>query len=555
MLRLPAALAGLVALALLVPAGAQAAGEGGSGPQRAVDETQAEKIASRVPKLAEIHRENPDSYFSAIRKPGQRWEVSLWDPGESSKQVGLAIIDARSGKVIEAWTGFQVAWSMARGYPGAFGRSVNSPWVWVTLSVLFFLPFFDWRKPLRWLHFDLLVLLGFGLSLAFFNDANLGISVPISGLLLAVLLARLLAIGLRRSGREPPPLRLLFPWQALLFIGLFLLGFRAALNMVDGNVIDVGYAGVIGADKLLHGNALYGAFPKDNGAGDTYGPLLYLAYAPFELIWPWQGRWDDLPAAHAAAGVFDVACVAALFLIGRRLRDNALGVILAYAWLAFPFTVYVTNSGSNDALPAALVLFALALHARPMARGALTMAAGMSKFAPLALVPLMATHGMRDGWLRRSTRWKRFGLFALGALLVLGLAAALVFPTTSAETFWERTVGYQVGREAPFSVWGFYGGGWEVAQKVVQAATLVGAVAVAFVPRRDDLIGLAALAGAVLVAVELSATYWFYLYIVWFLGPALVAFLARPALSGLPVRRPRAEAPARSSPPAAAAGT
>jgi hypothetical protein len=162
---------------------------------------------------------------------------------------------------------------------------------------------------------------------------------------------------------------------------------------------------------------------------------------------------------------------------------------------------------------------------------------------------------MRDGWLLRSTRWKRFGLFALGALLVLGLAAALVFPTTSAETFWERTVGYQVGREAPFSVWGVYGGGWEVAQKVVQAATLIGAVAVAFVPRRDDLIGLAALAGAVLVAVELSATYWFYLYIVWFLGPALVAFLARPALAGLPVRRPRAEAPARSSPPAAAPGS
>ena len=62
-------------------------------------------------------------------------------------------------------------------------------------------------------------------------------------------------------------------------------------------------------------------------------------------------------------------------------------------------------------------------------------------------------------------------------------------------------------------------------------------------------------AGAVLVAVELSATYWFYLYIVWFLGPALVAFIARPALSGLPVTRPRAEAPARSSRPAAAAGS
>ncbi|MFM9127302.1 MAG: hypothetical protein ACKOTA_07065, partial [Solirubrobacterales bacterium] len=80
MLRLPAALAGLVALALLLPAAAGAAGSSGS--PRAVDEAQAERIASRVPKLAEVHRENPDSYFSAVRKPGQRWEVSLWDPGE-----------------------------------------------------------------------------------------------------------------------------------------------------------------------------------------------------------------------------------------------------------------------------------------------------------------------------------------------------------------------------------------------------------------------------------------------------------------------------------------
>ena len=548
MLRLAAAAACALAL-LAVPASAGAA----SAPQRPVSGPQAERLAAAVPRLAEEKRANRGSYFSAVRKPGQRWEVSLWTRGAEPRQVGLAIVDARTGKVVEAWTGFQVAWSMARGYPGAFGRSVNSPWVWVTLSLLFFLPFFDWRKPFRWLHFDLLLLLGFGVALAFFNDANLGISVPICGLLLAALLARLLAIGLRRGAREPEPLKLLVPWAWLLFIGLFLFGFRAALNAVDGNVIDVGYAGVVGADKLLHGNVLYGAFPKDIGAGDTYGPLLYLSYVPFELVWPWHGRWDDLPAAHAAAGVFDAACVLALFLIGRRLKDNSLGVILAYAWLAFPFTAYVTNSGSNDALPAALVLFALALYARPLARGALTMAAGMAKFAPLALLPLMASHGMRDGWLRRATRWKRLALFVLGAALVLGLAALIVLPTTSPATFWERTVGYQAGREAPFSVWGFYGGGWEIAQKAVQAATLVGAVAVAFVPRRDDLVGLAALAGAILVAVELSATYWFYLYIVWFLGPALVAFLARPALAGAPVRRPRAEAPARSTLPAAAA--
>ena len=53
------------------------------------------------------------------------------------------------------------------------------------------------------------------------------------------------------------------------------------------------------------------------------------------------------------------------------------------------------------------------------------------------------------------------------------------------------------------------------------------AVALAFVPRRDDIVGLAALSGALLVAFQLATTYWFYLYLVWVAPLALIAFLAR----------------------------
>ena len=45
-------------------------------------------------------------------------------------------------------------------------------------------------------------------------------------------------------------------------------------------MIDVGYSGVIGAHKILHGQTLYGHFPKDDPHGDTYGPVNYLAYVP-----------------------------------------------------------------------------------------------------------------------------------------------------------------------------------------------------------------------------------------------------------------------------------
>ena len=35
-------------------------------------------------------------------------------------------VDDHTGAVTQVWTGFQVAWTMARGYPGAFGRRVNA---------------------------------------------------------------------------------------------------------------------------------------------------------------------------------------------------------------------------------------------------------------------------------------------------------------------------------------------------------------------------------------------------------------------------------------------
>ena len=442
--------------------------------------------------------------------------------GKDRRQIIEVYVDPYTGAVTEAWTGPQVAWGMARGSPGAFGRSVNSPWIWITLCALFVVPFLDLRRPLRWLHLDLLMLTGFSVSLAFFNDANLGLSVPLSFVPLAYLAVRLAYIGLRRAPGAAPPLKLLVPWQALALLTLFLVGLRIGLNMIDGNVIDVGYAGVIGADKLAHGRELYGAFPNDNAQGDTYGPLLYLAYVPFELVWPWVGRWNDLPAAHAAAGVFDAACIVLLFLIGRRIRGIELGVVLAYAWVAFPFTIYATNSGTNDALPAALVLAAIYAAGSPFARGALGMAAGMTKLAPLALLPLLASHGLRGGPVRRP-----LALFLAGAALVAAVSAALVLWRTDPQTFWDRTVGYQAGRDAPFSVWGYYGGGWEIAQQVVQFAVVVFAVGVAFVPRRDDLVGLAALSGVILVGAQLAATYWFYLYLVWAVPLALIAFLGR----------------------------
>ena len=109
------------------------------------------------------------------------------------------------------------------------------------------------------------------------------------------------------------------PVRWLLAMTVFLIGFRISLNVLDSNVIDVGYSGVIGADRLADGATLWGTFPPDNDHGDTYGPVAYAAYLPFEQILPWDGGWSSLHAAHAGAIVWDLVCLALLFRIGSRL--------------------------------------------------------------------------------------------------------------------------------------------------------------------------------------------------------------------------------------------
>ncbi len=132
-----------------------------------------------------------------------RWQVSFFSP-KGAKEIGQVIIADSTGRVLEQWTGFQVAWTMARGYPGAFGRHVNALYIWLPLCVLFLLPFIDPRRPFSLLHLDLLVLLSFSVSLAFFNHANIYASAPLTYPPLIYLLGRMLWL-LRRRPRPGGP--------------------------------------------------------------------------------------------------------------------------------------------------------------------------------------------------------------------------------------------------------------------------------------------------------------------------------------------------------------
>ncbi|HET8820206.1 MAG TPA: hypothetical protein VFM57_01575 [Thermoleophilaceae bacterium] len=473
-----------------------------------------ERIAARSDDVRAARRDGSLDPVAYTRGAG-RWQVSFFRDGREVVQVH---VDDATGAIVESWSGDQVAWTMARGYPGAFGRKLNAPYVWVPLCLLFLAPFVDVRRPFRLLHLDLLVLLAFGGSHFFFNRGEIGVSVPLVYPVLLYLLVRVLLAAFRPRPRPGP----LVPHASLklLVVGLvFLTAFRIGLNVADSNVIDVGYAGVIGADRIVDGDHLYGeGFSADVESGDTYGPLNYLLYVPFEQALPWSGRWDDLPAAHGAAITFDLLAIGGLLLLGRRLRPgrdgDALGVALAYAWTAYPYTAFVLESNANDALVAVAGIGALlaATLARDRAAGAVAGAAvalgAAAKFVNLALAPLFA---------RRAPL-----AFAGAALLALLVTVAPFVPDGGLRELYDRTVGYQAGRPSPFSLWGQVES-LEWLQTAVKAAAVALGLVAAFVPHRPDVRQLAALGAAILIAVELGATHWFYLYVIWFVPFAFVA--------------------------------
>ncbi len=515
----------IVAPALIAPAAATAGGE-----PAGISRTEAIAIANRDPKVVEEKRDHPHLGPSAAKSEGH-WEVAYFEGG---KELALVVVDRNSGEVLESWTGYQVAWKMARGYSGAFGHKLNAPYVFLPLCAIFLLGLVDWRRLRRVANLDLVVLLGFGVSHFFFNRAEIGVSVPLVYPVLLYLLGRSLWIGLRGRGVG---LRPVWPAMWMVVAALFLMGLRVGLIVADAGAVDVGYAGVVGADRISHGEPIYATFPDDISQGDTYGPVDYLAYVPFERIWPWSGSWDDLPAAHAASVVFDIATFALLLLLGIRIRPGPegqrLAATLAFGWAAYPYTAYVLEANSNDTLVAMLLVATLVLAARPLARGATLAAATWAKFVAAPLAPMYLAYrsgpssaeGVRVRPRAQDTLRRPTLLFIAGFLLVS--VAVMLWPAIDPglKTFYDRTIATQAGRSSPFSIWG-QAPSLEPIRIAILAATGALSLAFAFIPKRKSLIQLASLSAALLIALQLTLHHWFYLYIVWWFPLLFVALAA-----------------------------
>lgn len=451
---------------------------------------------------------------------GRNWLVDFY----YHTKIVAEVVVTKAGRLTGVWTGPLAIAQYARGdFAVQFGRIG----VLLPFSLLFLLPFLDLRRLLSWRLADGLALLSFLVSYLLFDHAKLVAGVWFVYPPLAYLLGRMLWLGLRRrrggagagaaarTVLSSVPLRVLGGGLLLLVIA------RSVLSLTSATVVDVGYASVIGAHQIATGHAIYFSSAAH---GDTYGPIAYLAYLPFELLFPWHGAWNYLGSAHAASLVFDLLTIGGLIALGRRLRGGdpgwRLGLTLAWAWAACPFTLLALMMHTNDGLVALFSVLSLLVFASPAARGVVLGLAAAAKFSPAALIGLYA------GGRRRSLRE---GVLCVAAFaIVVVVPIWLYLPPGGVSEFLRQTIGFQLHRTDVFSPWALYPG-LEPVKLAVEVLAVLLCAAVTFVPRRRSLIQVSALAAAVTIAVQLPAIHWFYYYIVWFVPYVLVAVLGEEA--------------------------
>ena len=474
-------------------------------------------IADSAEEVVEEREESPEMVPRASTRGDDRWQVDYRLKG---KEVAQAVIDDRTGEVIEAWRNQQVEVKLARGYEDAVAGNVNEWFIWIPLCILFVAPFFDPRRPFRLLHLDLLALLAFSVSQFFFNKGEITLSVPLVYPVLGYLFVRMMVAGLRPKQREGPLIPLVpVRWLAIAAVALAI--FRIGFNVVDSQVIDIGFANVVGADRIANGEDVYdGQFTPLIDRGDSYGPVSYISYVPFEQALPWEGGLDPLPAAHFAAIVFDLAVAGLLLLAGRRLREGRagrdLGIALAFAWFAYPYTFYALDAnGGNDALVAALLVAALIAFASPVRRGLALGLGAATKFGPLALAPLFAA-GPGERRLRSTV------LFSLVFVAVWAAVLLPLLPSGGFSEFYDRTFGYQASRGSPFSVWGL-APSLEPLQTAARVLPVLLGAALFFLPWKRGPLQLASLGAAVLIATQVGSEHWFYFFILWWTPYILIS--------------------------------
>jgi hypothetical protein len=392
----------------------------------------------------------------------------------------------------------------------------------VPSAACFVLGLLDWQRPWRVEHLDLLALAGFFPVAMLISDDLSAAGLWLAAVCLGWLFARMTGVtfGIWRMPELRPSIGSRWLVPAIVILLFVRIGGVAA----GSNILDVGRASSVGAWRLLHGLHLYGSASWLGPGGlrlyhpDTYGPFAYYAYIPFVAIFP------PAPAQFATllpAACFDAATLAGLHILGRRLGGRPLAQAFVFAYLLYPFPALSLLAETNDALIAALCVWAIvAATERPVARGLIMAAAVLTKFLP-ALVALQFL-GVRQGRSR----------YALA--LVASLAAMIAWPliTSGPGEFLDSTFGYQLiqrGGGVQFSIWTYMPHVAIAARPVLAVALVLLALSPLVRPPVQDARQHAALAAALLIGAQLLLGYWFYSYLTWCYPLLIIAVIqARP---------------------------
>jgi hypothetical protein len=111
-------------------------------------------------------------------------------------------------------------------------------------------------------------------------------------------------------------------------------------------------------------------------------------------------------------------------------------------------------------------------------------------------------------------------LFAIAFALTCAVLIVPFIPDGGLREFWNTTLGFQLQRTSPLSLWDRHPS-LEWLQTLSKVAALALAAGAAFWPRRRDTAQVAALCAAILAASQIATSYWIYFYAVW-LAPLLL---------------------------------
>lgn len=361
-----------------------------------------------------------------------------------------------------------------------------------------------------------------------YNEAFVAATLWIGVIVLAYLGVRCCQVALG-GGSEPIPSAIDPRLARAMALGCGAL--VAIVSLTSPGESDVAFASMAGGTLLTDGISPYGRMPSEVLHGDTYPILNYLIHVPAALWLPVRDSFSDMTGALFVAVA---AALVAAWGIHRAARpwgeSGAWRHVLA--WFAFPPTLMAASSGTNDLAAAAAVAAGLGLFVHAGRAAAVLAAGAWIKVAPAAVLPL---------WLARRDLPR--GLAAVVAVSAGCIAVLIAVDGPGAVRAMLEAIGFQAERGSLYSIWSQLDASW--LQTPAQAA-LAGLVAGATVlvarssEVRRDPVRLAALAGAILAALQLSAGYWTFAYLPWLLPPLLLALfpfrhdLPRAASPGAP---------------------